>query len=53
MCAEIDPIIPIYAIASEFVPAPVSNNIFRILLLPNQITIWTPNEYEYDDNLDQ
>ena len=46
-----DGIIPLYAIASEFVPAPIRpNGDFVILTLPNQITVWSPDEYEYDDD---
>ena len=47
-----DAILPLYAIASEFIPAPIGNSgDFCVLVLPNQITIWSPNEYEYNDDL--
>ena len=44
-------VIPLYAIASEFIPGPLPNGDFCILVLPNQMTVWSPDEYEYQDEL--
>lgn len=49
--AGTEAVIPLYAIASEFIPGPLPNGDFCILVLPNQMTVWSPDEYEYQDEL--
>lgn len=46
--AHNDVIIPVYNIASDFIPAPTIPNQFQILTLPNQLSMWTPDEYTFE-----
>lgn len=50
LCSDkYDVIMPIYNIAADFIPAPTGKNTFQILTLPNQLTLWTPDEYVFNN----